>query len=144
MGNANAVEITDDIFNQVCNDMSNSPQGLTHILKPYGINRSSFLEYKEKEPHRINTYTRAKSDQLEYLACEINRLTYEMEATIRGDNVYNEININAAVKVLQIQIDALKWLLSKLAPKEYGDKIQVDSDVKTTQIFKIGDKEIFM
>lgn len=144
MYNANAVEITEDIFNKVCNDMSNSPQGLTHILKPYGINRSTFLEYKEKDTDRINKYTRAKNDQIEYLACEINRLTYEMEQTIRGDKVYNEININAAVNVLKIQIDSLKWLLSKLAPKEYGDKIQVDSDVKTTQIFKIGDKEIMM
>lgn len=144
MGNANAVEITEEIFNQVCNDMSCTPQGLVHILKPYGINRVSFLDYKEKQPHRIDKYARAKSDQIDYLAAEINRLTYEMEQTIRGDNVYNEININAAVNVLKIQIDSLKWLLSKLAPKEYGDKIQVDSDVKTTQIFKIGDKEIFM
>ena len=55
-----------------------------------------------------------------------------MEQTIRGDKVYNEININAAVNVLKIQIDSLKWLLSKLAPKEYGDKIQVEADVTTS------------
>jgi len=144
MGNANAVEITEDIFNKVCHDMSCTPQGLVHILKPYGINRSSFLEYKEKEQHRINTYARAKSDQIDYLAAEINRLTYEMEQTIRGDKVYNEININAAVNVLKIQIDSLKWLLSKLAPKEYGDKIEVNATTTTTQVFKIGDTEIAM
>ncbi len=144
MGNANAVEITEDIFNQVCNDMSCTPQGLVHILKPYGINRVSFLDYKEKQPHRIDKYARAKSEQIDYLAAEINRLTYEMESTIRGDNVYNEININAAVNVLKIQIDSLKWLLSKLAPKEYGDKIEVNANTVTTQVFKIGDTEIAM
>jgi hypothetical protein len=67
-----------------------------------------------------------------------------MEQTIRGDKVYNEININAAVNVLKIQIDSLKWLLSKLAPKEYGDKIEVNANTVTTQVFKIGDTEIAM
>jgi hypothetical protein len=67
-----------------------------------------------------------------------------MEEMVRGDNVYNEFNINAAVKVLQIQIDSLKWQLSKLAPKEYGDKIEVNATTTTTQVFKIGDTEIAM
>jgi hypothetical protein len=30
--------------------------------------------------------------------------------------------------VLKIQIDSLKWLLSKLAPKEYGDKVAIEHE----------------
>lgn len=128
MYNANAVEITEDIFNKVCNDMSNSPQGLTHILKPYGINRVSFLEYKEKNKERIDKYARAKDAQIEYLADEINRLSYEMADMVRKGGIYDEITINPAVKTMQIQVDALKWQLSKLAPKKYGDKVAVEHE----------------
>jgi hypothetical protein len=139
-----SAEITDEIFNQVCEDLECSVQGLVHILKPYNINRNKFIRYYESDSDRLNKYTRAKDGQIHYLAAEINRLTYEMEQTIRGDKVYNEININAAVNVLKIQIDSLKWLLSKLAPKEYGDKIEVNANTVTTQVFKIGDTEINM
>ena len=139
-----AVQITEEIFNDVIDEMASSIQGLMHILNKYGIKRTTFLDYVDKEKTRSDKYARAKSEQIAYWAAEINRLSYKMEEVIRGNEVYDEININAAVKVLQIQIDALKWQLSKLAPKEYGDKIQVESDVKTTQIFKIGDKEIMM
>jgi len=66
-----------------------------------------------------------------------------MEELIKG-NTYNDVNINAAVNILRIKIDAIKWLLSKLAPKEYGDKIEVNATTTTTQVFKIGDTEIAM
>lgn len=121
-----AVEITDEIFNNVLDEMVSSVQGLVHILNKYGIKRTTFHDYVEREQTRSEKYTRAKQEQLVYWAAEINRLSYQMEDMVRGGTVYDEVNINAAVKVLQIQIDSLKWQLSKLAPKEYGDKIEVE------------------
>jgi hypothetical protein len=37
-----------------------------------------------------------------------------------------------AVQRDRLIIDSEKWLLSKLAPKKYGDRIQVDAEVKHT------------
>jgi hypothetical protein len=34
----------------------------------------------------------------------------------------------AAVQKHKLQVDTRKWLLSKLAPKKYGDKIEVSGD----------------
>ena len=139
-----AVEITEQIFNDVIDEMASSIQGLVHILNKYGIKRTTFLDYVDREQQRADKYARAKGEQIAYWAAEINRLSYKMEELVRGNEVYNEFNINAAVKVLQIQIDSLKWQLSKLAPKEYGDKIEVNATTTTTQVFKIGDTEIAM
>jgi hypothetical protein len=75
----------------------------------------------------IDKYARAKDDQIEFVADEINRLTYEMQHLLREGVTYNEINVNAAVATLRVQVDALKWQLSKLAPKKYGDKIEVEN-----------------
>jgi hypothetical protein len=34
----------------------------------------------------------------------------------------------AAVQKHRLQVDTRKWLLSKLAPKKFGDKIEVSGD----------------
>ena len=74
-----------------------------------------------------DNYTRAKKDQIDFLAEEINRLTYDMQDLIRRGKTYHEGNVNAAVAALRVQIDSLKWTLSKLDPKKYGDKLDVTS-----------------
>ena len=43
------------------------------------------------------------------------------------DNGDTKIDGNT-VQRARIQIDARKWLMSKMAPKKYGDKIQVGGD----------------
>lgn len=120
-------DITPEIFENVCEEFATTEKGLEHIVEPYGIKRNTFIRYYESDKERLNRYTRARNEKVDHLASEILRLSYKMAEIIKG-NTYNEININAAVKVLQIQIDALKWLLSKLAPKEYGDKVAVEHE----------------
>jgi hypothetical protein len=34
----------------------------------------------------------------------------------------------AAIQKHKLQVDTRKWLLSKLAPKKYGDKLEVSGD----------------
>jgi hypothetical protein len=38
----------------------------------------------------------------------------------------------------KLQIDARKWYLSKIAPKRYGDKLEVDQTVKIQPITFLG------
>lgn len=48
-----------------------------------------------------------------------------------------------AIQRSKLRVDARKWMLSKLAPKKYGDKIEIDANVKgeiqTVTIFKLPD-----
>lgn len=43
----------------------------------------------------------------------------------------------------RLRIDARKWMLSKLQPKKYGDKLEVDAkikgEIKTVTVFKLPD-----
>lgn len=41
----------------------------------------------------------------------------------------------------RLQIDARKWLLAKMAPKKYGDRIEVDANVK---VDAVGDLRAFL
>ncbi len=59
-------------------------------------------------------YTRAREDAGDSLADQIRELAGRVE---RG-----ELEPNAG----RVAIDALKWIASKLKPREYGDRAQLD------------------
>jgi hypothetical protein len=60
-------------------------------------------------------YTRAREDQAETLADQIQRLADAVDHSDRG-----------AVDKARLQIDARKWVAAKLKPKVYGDRISQD------------------
>lgn len=59
-------------------------------------------------------YARARDKQADYFAEEIIEI---------ADNVEAE---SASVAKAKLQIDARKWAASKIAPKKYGDKTELD------------------
>lgn len=75
---------------------------------------------------------------------------YAHACEARADTIFDEIidiaegsaSFDEPVNVQRdrLKIDARKWVLSKLAPKKYGDKIDVTSDGEklTTNIINLG------
>nr|DAU57517.1 MAG TPA: terminase small subunit [Caudoviricetes sp.] len=59
-------------------------------------------------------YARAREKQADYFAEEIIEIADSAEAE------------SAAVSKAKLQIDARKWAASKIAPKKYGDKQEID------------------
>lgn len=44
-----------------------------------------------------------------------------------------------AIQRAKLRIETRKWMLSKLAPKKYGDKLEVDANVNaTTTVINLG------
>ena len=70
-------------------------------------------------------YARAKEEQLQILADEIQQIADEPQSgevvTLKGDE--REVKIADMIEHRRLRIDSRKWLLSKLAPKKYGDKL---------------------
>jgi hypothetical protein len=120
-------DITPEMFEDVCEEFATTLKGLETIVKKFGINRNTFMRYYESDKEKLNRYTRARTEKIDYVASMMLEYICEMEELIKG-NTYNDVNINAAVNILRIKIDAIKWLLSKLAPKEYGDKVAIEHE----------------
>lgn len=82
-----------------------------------------------KEEFR-DLYARAKQDQLQILADELLPI-----ADTPCEGVRTEISEKFGTKEIRydmiehrkIRIDTRKWLMAKLAPKKYGDRIEVDT-----------------
>jgi hypothetical protein len=70
-----------------------------------------------------DAYARAREGQIRRLAEEIEELADEpIPTTDRGSLD------PAAVAKQRLQVDVRKWLLSKLAPKSYGERVEVVGD----------------
>jgi hypothetical protein len=73
-----------------------------------------------KDDEKVKKYARACDDRADLIAEEI--LTIADEGSKKD---------NAEVQRDRLRIDSRKWLLSKLHPKKYGDKVDITSGDKT-------------
>jgi hypothetical protein len=103
----------------ICKRMSEG-ESLLQICKDKNtpFNQAMVFRWLEKECLFRESYARARESLLEHWAQEIISLP---------DNA-NPADAN----LIRIQVDARKWVLSKLLPKKYGDRIVVDQTVEIT------------
>lgn len=88
-------------------------------------------EYKDFEAK----YARAREEQAEVHAESIVEISDEVEvqANYKGEEVVLELSA-AAVARNRLRVDARKWYASKLAPKKYGDKLEIDQRTTLTDL----------
>jgi hypothetical protein len=88
-----------------------------------GVPQSTFSRWVDEDAILAENYTRAREDLIERMAQEVIELS-DSDVGFLPDGKKDW----AAVQKHKLQVDTRKWLLSKLAPKKYGDKIEVSGD----------------
>jgi hypothetical protein len=88
-----------------------------------GVPHSTFMEWLKADAELADNYARAREDLIERIANEVMELS-DADVGLQPDGKKDW----AAVQKHRLQVDTRKWLLSKLAPKKYGEKIEVSGD----------------
>jgi hypothetical protein len=103
----------------ICKRMSEG-ESLLQICKDKNtpFNQAMVFRWLEKHSDFRESYARARECLLSHWAQEVISLP---------DNA-NPADAN----LVRIQVDARKWVLSKLLPKKYGDRVVVDQTVEIT------------
>lgn len=82
-------------------------------------------------------YARAKEQQCEFMADEILEISdnssLDMAFTEDGKPFIDKEHINRS----RLRVDTRKWILSKLKPKKYGDKLAVEHDVSESVMAEV-------
>ena len=144
---ANQTRYTDELGAQICEMICNTSLSLRNICKQLNVGHSTVREWIANKDHPMSDlYARAKKVQIELLAEEILDIADDGSNDLMtmgfGDKEYETENKEVTNRS-KLRVDARKWLLSKLDPKKYGDKLDVTSDgEKINQVFKIGDQTI--
>jgi hypothetical protein len=108
-----------DTAKHIC-DMIESGMTLNAICQLQDIpSIPTVYKWLDNQPDFFQDYARARSKQADTFA----------------DMVMTEAFNSHDAQIGRLRIDALKWTASKLAPKKYGDKIEVESN--SQQNFKI-------
>lgn len=128
-----AEEVRQTKCKAIINEIQTNGIGLNKAAKMYGLNPNSFFNTIDKEPLLLKQYTRALELKADLIAERI-----ILNSHNRANDFYTDSEGNLKPNPVAVQRDRLildtdKWLLSKLAPKKYGDRLTLDGEVKTGQ-----------
>ena len=88
-----------------------------------GVPQSTFNRWVDADAKLAEDYAHAREDLIERMANEVLELA-DSEVPETGDGKRDW----QAIQQRKLQVDTRKWLLSKLAPKKYGEKLEVSGD----------------
>lgn len=91
--------------------------------------RTTVMRWVDGDEQLRITYARARDDGLDALSeklIDIASTPVVAEKVVDKPLTGVEITTGDAVDRSRLHVDTLKWYLSKLAPKRYGDKIAVE------------------
>jgi hypothetical protein len=84
-----------------------------------GISSAALMKWVAQDEEMREQYRVAREDLIDHMADELMQISDEpvgMDDNGRTDS--------GAVAKQKLQVDTRKWVLSKLAPKKYGDKVE--------------------
>ncbi len=126
-------EKTENAFNDIITLISIAGMSLRDALKGK-MSSQTFYELL-KDENKAKLYARACDERADLIADEIFEIAdngASKDMLIKDDNV--------KVQRDRLRVDSRKWLLSKLNPKKYGDKVDLTGDlkqeIKTTIVFE--------
>jgi hypothetical protein len=88
-----------------------------------GVPQSTFNRWVDADVKLAEDYAHAREDLIERMANEVLELA-DSDVPETGDGKRDW----QAIQQRKLQVDSRKWLLSKLAPKKYGDRLELAGD----------------
>ena len=111
------------IFNEICNIISRDGWSLRKVLLSKDMPSSrTFFKWLDSDKDKVKQYTRAHEDRTEL---RFDGIEEDYNAEPERNSETGMID-NGWVQVQRMKIAAKQWELSKLNPKKYSDKLQVD------------------
>lgn len=111
------IATSSDGLRKICNETEEFPDFATvfrWLAKP------EYKDFRDK-------YARARETQADLLADEIIEIADDSKNDTQTDHdgvpIVNHDNINRS----RLRVDARKWKASKLAPKKYGERLEVEN-----------------
>ena len=119
---------TQELFDKICESIATSSRSVTNICKDYDISRSNFLIWVEKTTENQDKYARAKHQQMDFMAEEIIEIADDSSGDNKITDLGSEVQNSEFINRSRLRVDARKWLMSKLAPRKYGERLDLTTN----------------
>lgn len=133
---------TTELATRICDALIEGRSVRSLCLDEDMPSESSVYNWLQDNAEFLERYTRARASQAERMLDEI----IEIADDTSGDTEYGDSGPkpnNEWINRSKLRVETRKWAMSKLAPKKYGDKLDVTSGDKPLPgktIIKIGGK----
>jgi terminase small subunit-like protein len=124
----NAYPYNAQIADEICEAIATHPWGLERICKkfPHFPDKSTIWLWKLRNQSFSDKYYKAKLAQAELHVEECFDISDDVSNDRKINHEGNEVTNNEAVNRSRLKVDTRKWVASKLLPKQYGDKQQLE------------------
>lgn len=118
---------TQELADKMCAQLAEGISLRTVCLAKDMPDKSTVFMWFRTNKKFLDQYARAKEESADALAEEILDISDESLAVIKT-GVANKSSAYAQVQ--RLRVDTRKWIMSKMKPKKYGDKMDLTSDGK--------------
>lgn len=102
---------------------------LRKAAESVGESARTVLNWTRSNPEFLTQYTRAREIGYLQLADAILNISDEYEVEVKHDGEDVKLDLSpTAVARNRLRVDTRKWMLSKMLPKIYGDKLELAGD----------------
>ncbi len=121
------VKLTPELMDEICLGISTSPYMLEELCaeNPHWPTAKHIYATRILDPLFGEKFMRAKQAQIEVLVTHAFNIARNKDIYLH-DNEGNMSGDHAILNARKMEVDLIKWLAAKLAPKIYGDKIMTD------------------
>jgi len=120
---------TYDKFKQVIKLIENEGLSLRKACVRVGMDRDTFGSICDENEKYAIQYARAREKRADLIFEEILEIADSQGEDIGINPITGEEQINHnVIQRNKLQIDARRWMLGKMQPKKYGDKLDVTTD----------------
>lgn len=119
----------DILAREICEKIAKTRHGLVYLCKkyPHWPRRQTIYEWVLMHDSFAVMYTRAKCLQVDYLVDKSITRAFDSKDDIYIDKSGNAKPNVASIHRARLILDTVKWYASKLAPRIYGDRLQIET-----------------
>jgi len=123
---ARSTEYTPQVADFICLRIANGESVRKICLDPDMPASSTIFKWLSEQKTFSEQYTRAREAQMEVMAQEIIDIADDGSNDTYVDDDGNMRTEHDVINRSRLRVDARKWLMSKLAPKKYGEKVDLN------------------
>ena len=120
-------EFSQEIADEICNRLAKGETLRTIIASSEHLpDRTTIYRWMRSNESFCNQYAQARAEQADYYA----------------ELIVDESYSSHDAGIGRLRVDALKWAASKMAPKKYGEKIEIETAQPLTLAFQLPTRRI--
>lgn len=123
------------LADEICFAISRSTFGLYTLCKrnPQWPSQKVLFEWLSKYDYFREGYNKAKTIQAEFLVDQIVEIADDTKNDTLETGLGTTVPNGANVQRSRLRVDARKWVASKLFPKKFSDRMEIEQRVVTEQ-----------